>query len=1193
MCDQWYLQRVQANRAWDIEKGSSSVKIMIIDSGVDLDHPELEGNVWDNSLADPKGDADSNGMPSGGWGFYNPLENKDVDGDGLSLYGTDGECDCGPDGDYGFGPNAIDDPPRGPGGGDDDPGWAINNPWLDNLCGPGNTTHPQDTFFNDDMDDVQFMKNDDDENGYPDDTHGINLYNPIQDFGLEGIADGLPGAKNWGGDGDVDKDGSVHFNDVQVRRTDFDGDGIRLYGPDTLCDAGPDGDYGFGANGRDDYPWGPGGGDDADPGGPWSDNLRGPGSLHPELEFDDDMDDVRYMRYDNEEDGDPFGRPRDDSCPIAYACHGTEMAGIIGAETDNGEGMAGFVWNCTLVPAKVAIGFPEYEYDPDSLHWQPQAAVQRLIQALDYAIDKHVDVVNMSLGCGPDTTNKAYFETHRLQNPLNTTALQAKISEAHNEGIILVAGAGNKSYSDSGYYLFPASYQHVISVSGVNWHEEKATYVTYNDSVDVCAPVGDEAADYNLVRGMNDRGSDCITTAYYNSPHGMFNPPGSANIHGYAATELKTSGASAQVSGLAAMLVSFYPRSRYEEMFPNATSGSDYADFIEREIKRGCAPLPNDGRYASGWLGAGRIDAYRSLTQWGTITGNTIWNDRVYVSADLKVDSSATLTILPGTTIYFAPEDDEDAGIDSSRVVFEIRGTLIADGTAENPITFKSFADDPGPEDWYGIWFKQGSSGSLSHCRIENAKHGLKRDAPIETDDCQWVWADYRNVQHDMTVDTGLILTVRPGTTVYVAPEDTARTEPDTLRVALSVEGALNAEGTAADPIVFRSMSEEPLPGDWYGILFADENSSGSLSNCVIQDARYGVKSAVTVDIADCQISNCLTAGIYMYDNMDTASVVNNRSTISNCYVWNNIDGAGMRIWNCPYAISVDSCTVTLNDCGIWVSNAAPVITASNMNANYSRGIWVTRYQYPAPYPYPVIQWCHMQGNGEEGIKCEYNKAQISYSKSWENGTYGILAYGDDADPVIDHSKIIDNPAAGMRVDSYAYPVLGNASTGEGRYNSLYGQSQAKNVYNTTSQYIYAQNCWWGSNPPNVSKFYGRVTYQPYLTSDPVYYLAPLKPNTPTVLSLEQNFPNPFIGTAGATTLKYSIPSESDRVVLKIFDVSGRRVSTLVDRPHRPGYYSARWDGRNERGGTVAPGVYFCEMSVGKQSFTKKIVLFR
>jgi hypothetical protein len=718
MSDQWYLQRVQANRAWDIEKGNASVRIMIIDSGIDIDHPDLNGHIWDNSNADPKGDANGDGLPGGGWGFANPIINKDIDGDGLELYGDDGECDCGNDGDYGFGPNAMDDYPPGPGGGDDDPGGGGNDPWRDNLCGPGNETNPLDTLFNDDMEDVRFMRDDDDANGYPDDTYGVNLYDFIDDYGPGGIPDGLPGVKGWGTD-DIDKDGGKHFDDPQVKMADFDEDGVPLCGPDSTCDAGDDGDYGFGPNGEDDYPQGPGGKDD-DLGPAWADNRRAPN------DFDDDMQDVRFLRFDDEEDGNPFGRPRDDSCPKAYACHGTEMAGIIGAETDNEQGIAGFVWNCTLIPAKIAIGFPEYEYNyPDTIsHWNPQEAVERLMLALDYAIEKHVDVVNMSLGCE---------YTGSGNNPLYDPELQAKINEAHNAGIIIVAAAGNK---DMLYYVYPASFENVISVSGVNWHEKRATYVTYNDKVDVCAPVGDRAADRNIYLEMDDRGADCTATAYYNNPAGIFDDPDSLNVHGYATTALQTSGAAAQVSGLAALLVSFYPRSKYQEMFPDSIAASSYANFIEREIKRGCVALPNDSFYTNGWLGAGRIDAFRSLTQWGTIAENAIWTDSVYVSGDLKIAAGKTLTIKPGTTVYIAPDDNENM-YDPTMIEFRVDGTLIAEGTESNPIEFKSWTENPQPGDWAGIQVFGGTaSASLAYCNISDAYHGIKSYRPTQLSHC-------------------------------------------------------------------------------------------------------------------------------------------------------------------------------------------------------------------------------------------------------------------------------------------------------------------------------------------------------------------------------------------------------------------------------------------------------------------------
>lgn len=70
---------------------------------------------------------------------------------------------------------------------------------------------------------------------------------------------------------------------------------------------------------------------------------------------------------------------------------------------------------------------------------------------------------------------------------------------------------------------------------------------------------------------------------------------------------------------------------------------------------------------------------------------------------------------------------------------------------------------------------------------------------------------------------------------------------------------------------------------------------------------------------------------------------------------------------------------------------------------------------------------------------------------------------------------------------------------------------------------------------------------------------------------LEQNYPNPF---NPSTTIRYSIASRS-RVQLKVFDVTGRLVTTLVDATKEAGPHEVSWRGRNAEGQQVASGVYF------------------
>lgn len=93
---------------------------------------------------------------------------------------------------------------------------------------------------------------------------------------------------------------------------------------------------------------------------------------------------------------------------------------------------------------------------------------------------------------------------------------------------------------------------------------------------------------------------------------------------------------------------------------------------------------------------------------------------------------------------------------------------------------------------------------------------------------------------------------------------------------------------------------------------------------------------------------------------------------------------------------------------------------------------------------------------------------------------------------------------------------------------------------------------------------------------------------------LFQNFPNPF---SSSTTLRYQIPSAGTYhpipITLKIYNVAGQLIKTLVDGPQYPGYYSVTWDGKGNNGGKAASGVYFFRLTVENSSRTTKTVLIR
>ena len=87
-----------------------------------------------------------------------------------------------------------------------------------------------------------------------------------------------------------------------------------------------------------------------------------------------------------------------------------------------------------------------------------------------------------------------------------------------------------------------------------------------------------------------------------------------------------------------------------------------------------------------------------------------------------------------------------------------------------------------------------------------------------------------------------------------------------------------------------------------------------------------------------------------------------------------------------------------------------------------------------------------------------------------------------------------------------------------------------------------------------------------------------------------QSAPNPF---GSATALSYTVPAPGARVTVRVYDAGGRLVRTLVDGRAEGGVYHLTWSGRDRDGQAVASGVYFCRVSIGEWSETRKMVLVR
>ena len=228
----------------------------------------------------------------------------------------------------------------------------------------------------------------------------------------------------------------------------------------------------------------------------------------PWVDDDDNgyVDDIRgynFVAYNND--------PKDDHG------HGTAMAGIIAAVGNNETDIAGVCWVVRIMPVKV-------------LGAAGDGTAADAVPAIYYAVANGADIISGSWG-GAETSN----------------ALRDAIAYAHEEGVVVVAAAGNNG---SGNAYYPAAYPDVISVAATDSDDRRWFLSNYGDWVDIAAP-----------------GREIV------SLHAML--PGQATRTAVLSRMSGTSLAAPHVSGACALLLAADPFLRCDELPRILTATAD------------------------------------------------------------------------------------------------------------------------------------------------------------------------------------------------------------------------------------------------------------------------------------------------------------------------------------------------------------------------------------------------------------------------------------------------------------------------------------------------------------------------------------------------------------------------------------------------------------------------------------------
>lgn len=144
-----------------------------------------------------------------------------------------------------------------------------------------------------------------------------------------------------------------------------------------------------------------------------------------------------------------------DSDPSDDHWHGTHVAGIAGASTNNGIGIAGVCWNAKIMPVKVldSSGSGYYSWIADGIEW---------------AVNRGAKVINLSLG-----------------GSSSSFVLEEAVNYAFEKGVVCVAAAGNDRDER---VLYPAAYKNCIAVGATNDRDEDSGWHSKGPEVDVSAP---------------------------------------------------------------------------------------------------------------------------------------------------------------------------------------------------------------------------------------------------------------------------------------------------------------------------------------------------------------------------------------------------------------------------------------------------------------------------------------------------------------------------------------------------------------------------------------------------------------------------------------------------------------------------------------------------------------------------------
>jgi parallel beta-helix repeat protein len=582
----------------------------------------------------------------------------------------------------------------------------------------------------------------------------------------------------------------------------------------------------------------------------------------------------------------------------------------------------------------------------------------------------------------------------------------------------------------------------------------------------------------------------------------------------------------------------------------NALMGIEVTDSGSDPVIDNCT-IENNGDYAISMI-ADNVKNIQSVT----IAGNAKNSIRVegeaittalwlnhgvpyVIDGFVTVNDGDTLTIAAGNELRF---DDI--------YTIQVNGTLIAEGTPNNRIVFTSNKAVPAPGDWRQLFFSSSDPGtSLNYCDIYFAGGGGSNTTAINLFSSS---PSISNTNVQFTSSRGIYL---------------AQSSPTISNSVFSDNALMGIEVTdsGSDPIIDNCTIENN--GNYAISMFAD-----NIKNIQSVTISGNAKNNIRVEGESINSATWLNHGVPYV--MAGSVTVNDGETLT-------IASGNELRFTAQYTLQVN---------GTLVANGTAdnhIVFTSN-KSNPAPGDWRQIF-FSTSDGGSSLNYCDIfyGGSNTAAVNMSFSSPLISNSTVQHSLQRGI--HLSNSSPIIRGSLIADNNGNGVHIVSGS-PDLGTlVSPG----NNIFRDNGGWEVYNNTADTIYAiNNDWVDSDSATIDTLHifdddenpskGIVIFTPWQGATAIEDEPQME--IPVQLLLHQNYPNPF---NPSTTIKFQIPN-SGFVTLKIYDLTGRDVATLINEQKPAGSYELTFEA-----GRLASGMYFYRLEAGEFQQIRKMLLVR